>query len=218
MLGQTTAFLHLDEASLQEFRRHLYAAMDREGFLHPFEFRMKRKDGTIFPSEHSILPLEDEKRERIGWVSVVRDITERKRMEEEIIKAQKLESLSSLAQGIAHDFNNLLTTILGSISFAKTYLDPGDEIFNFLNDAEKASKRASDLTKELLAFSKTGTSARKVVSIGRLVKNRVLFALSGSNVSCKVDIPDGLWPVEVDVDQINQVVHNIILNARGGHA
>ncbi len=214
ILGKTAEFLHVDEAAHEEFRKHLRGAIDREGFLHQFEFKMKRKDGTTFPAEHSIMPLEDEKGQRMGYVSVLRDITDRKRMEEEIIKAQKLESLGSLARGIAHDFNNLLTTILGSISVAKAYSDPGDEIFNLLSDAENASKRASDLTKELLSFSKGGTPVKKVMSIGKLVKNRVLFALAGSNVDCEFDIPDDLWPVEVDMDQINQVIHNIVINAR----
>ena len=214
ILGKTAEFLHVDEAAHEEFRNHLRGAIDREGFLHQFEFKMKRKDGTIFPAEHSIMPLEDEKGQRMGYVSVLRDITDRKRMEEEIIKAQKLESLGSLARGIAHDFNNLLTTILGSISVAKAYSSPGDEIFNLLSDAENASKRASDLTKELLSFSKGGTPVKKVMSVGKLVKNRVLFALAGSNVDCEFDIPDDLWPVEVDMDQINQVIHNIVINAR----
>ncbi len=82
LLGQTTTFLHVDQAALEEFRRHLYPAIEERGFLSYLEFRMKRKDGTIFPTEHSVMPLEDENGNRTGWVSVVRDISERKRAEE----------------------------------------------------------------------------------------------------------------------------------------
>jgi len=82
MLGQTTALLHLDTVALEEFRRRLFPAIERKGFLSQFEFRMKRKDGSIFPTEHSVMPLDDEQGKRMGWVSVVRDITERKRAEE----------------------------------------------------------------------------------------------------------------------------------------
>jgi PAS domain S-box-containing protein len=84
VLGQTANFLHVDEAALAEFRRQLFAAIEEEGFLHQLEFRMKRKDGTVFPTEHSVLPLEDEQGKRFGWVSVVRDMTEQKRAEERL--------------------------------------------------------------------------------------------------------------------------------------
>ncbi len=82
MLGRTTDFLHVSAATLAEFREHLHLAVSEKGFLFLPEFRMKRKDGTIFPTEHTVLPLEDEGGRRIGWVSVVRDITERQRAEE----------------------------------------------------------------------------------------------------------------------------------------
>ena len=82
MLGRTTAFLHVDEVTLAEFRKHLYPAVAEKGFLFLPEFRMKRKDGTVFPTEHSMVPLADAQGKRIGWVSVVRDITARKRAEE----------------------------------------------------------------------------------------------------------------------------------------
>ena len=86
MLGRSTSFLHVDEAALEEFRRHLFRAVEAEGVLKHFDFRMKRKDGTIFLTEHSVLPLEGERGERVGWLSVVRDITERKRAEEEFLR------------------------------------------------------------------------------------------------------------------------------------
>jgi PAS domain S-box-containing protein len=82
MLGRTTAFLHVDEAALEEFRRHLHPAIEEKGFLHRFQFRMKRKDGSVFATEHNVTPLIDEKGKRVGWVSVVRDITEQKQAEE----------------------------------------------------------------------------------------------------------------------------------------
>ncbi len=81
MLNRTTTFLHIDENALQLFRKHLYQAIAEKGFLSNFEFKMKRKDGTIFPTEHSVMPIFDEQGERVAWVSVVRDITERKQLE-----------------------------------------------------------------------------------------------------------------------------------------
>jgi PAS domain S-box-containing protein len=89
MLGRTTAILHVDEAALEEFRGYTYSAVEEHGFLHLLDFRMRRKDGTVFPTEHSVVPLQDGQGKRIGWVSVVRDITERKRAEEALRESEE---------------------------------------------------------------------------------------------------------------------------------
>ncbi len=89
MLGRTIIFLHVDENALARFQEDLYAAITETGFLHLLEFSMKRKDGTVFPTEHSVMPLEDEHGNRTGWVSVVRDITERKRAEEGLRESER---------------------------------------------------------------------------------------------------------------------------------
>jgi PAS domain S-box-containing protein len=141
------------------------------------------------------------------------DITERKRMEAELLKAQKLESIGILAGGIAHDFNNLLMAILGNITLAKMYSTPEDKVFANLIEAEKASLRAKDLTQQLLTFSKGGAPIKKTASIAELLKDSATFALRGSNVRCEFCLPDDLWPAEVDEGQISQVINNLIINA-----
>ena len=89
MSGQTTTFLHINEEHLEEFRRNLNHAIEKYGFLKNIEFKMKRKDGTIFNTEHSVLPLLDEKEHQFGWVSVVRDITERKNAEQKLRESEE---------------------------------------------------------------------------------------------------------------------------------
>jgi len=213
MLGQTTNFLHVSEKTIEEFNGYLYPSIEEKGFLFLPEFNMKRKDGTVFPAEHIVMPLEDEQGNRIGSISVVRDITERKKMEEELLRTEKLESVGILAGGIAHDFNNLLTAILGNITLAKMNLYSPDEAYQRLEEAEKASLRAKDLTKQLLTFSKGGKPIKKTTSIVELTKESASFALRGSNVRCEFSIPDDLWPVNVDEGQVSQVINNLIINA-----
>ena len=141
------------------------------------------------------------------------EIAERKRAEAELLKAQKLESVGILAGGIAHDFNNILTAILGNISLAKMFANPEDRSFARLAEAEKASLRAKDLTQQLLTFSRGGKPIVKTASVARLLKDSTIFALSGSNILCEFSIPEGLWPVEMDEGQINQVINNVVINA-----
>ena len=140
-------------------------------------------------------------------------IAEKHKIEEELFKTRHLESLGLLAGGIAHDFNNLLTAILGNISLAKFIADKSDKIYARLEDAEKASERAKDLTQQLLTFSKGGAPIKKVTSIADVIKDSAGFALRGSKSKCELALSDDLWPVEVDVGQISQVVNNLAINA-----
>jgi PAS domain S-box-containing protein len=149
----------------------------------------------------------------IGIVIIFRDMTEKRRLGEEILNAQKLESVGILAGGIAHDFNNLLTAILGNIALAKMRASGEKSIIERLTDAEKASLRARDLTQQLLTFASGGTPVKKIVNLGELIKETVSFALSGSNVNSKLDVPEDLWPAEIDDGQISQVINNLVLNA-----
>ncbi len=158
-------------------------------------------------------PIKDTEGNIIGAVLVFRDETEKRKIEDELIKAQKLDSIGVLAGGIAHDFNNILTGILGNISLARMYLDPNDKAFKRLEDAERASMEAKRLTQQLLTFSKGGTPILKVTSIKEVLIDSTNFALKGSNVKCKFEIPDDLWSVEIDGGQIGQVINNIVINA-----
>lgn len=148
-----------------------------------------------------------------GLIANCRDITDRRRIEEELHKAQKLESLGLLAGGIAHDFNNILTSIIGNIALAKMDIDAESEIFESLSDAEKASYRAKDLTLQLLTFSRGGAPVKKTTSLVELIQETVTFTLRGTTVQCDLSIADDLWLVDVDEGQISQVINNLLINA-----
>ncbi len=171
------------------------------------------RDGTERIIADSGAPVRDRNGNIIGTIMVFRDITESRIIEAELIRADKLETVGVLAGGIAHDFNNLLTGILGNVSLAKMQSNQWDKVYERLNEAEKASLRAKSLTQQLLTFSKGGDPILKVTSIAGLLKDSATFALHGSNVSCKFNIQDDLWAVEVDEGQISQVINNIIINA-----
>ena len=170
------------------------------------------RDGTRFPIDDSAAPIRDDSGNLIGVVLVFRDITERRRSEEESLRAQRLESIGILAGGIAHDFNNILTAIMGNISLARVYNDP-DKISERLLELEKASMQAKELIQQLLTFSRGGIPVKEIVSLVEILKGTTAFALRGSNVKCGFLISGDLWPVEADPGQISQVISNLIINA-----
>ena len=142
------------------------------------------------------------------------EIYEKYKIQEELLKAKKLESVSVLAGGLAHDFNNILAAIMGNISLALLYTDHDDKRHKLLAEAEKASLRAKDLTQQLLTFSKGGEPVKTLASIEEVIRDSANFVLRGSNVQCKYHFTKDLWPVEVDSGQISQVIQNIVINAR----
>lgn len=161
----------------------------------------------------SAAPIRKQDQETSGAILVFRDITHEKKMEEEMQKATKIESLGVLAGGIAHDFNNLLTSILGNVSLAKAFSESDEKVTKLLNDAEKGSFRAKNLTQQLLTFARGGVPVTSLASMSKLIIESAQFSSSGSRIKCDFDIPDDLWQVEVDEGQIGQVIQNLIINA-----
>jgi PAS domain S-box-containing protein len=141
------------------------------------------------------------------------DITEQRKMHDELLKSQKLESLGVLAGGIAHDFNNILSGIMGNISFARMSLATPDKAEKLLENAEKASLRAAMLATQLLTFAKGGEPIKKKMSVSALLEESLLLALRGANVKGEVDIPGDLHAIEADEGQLSQVFNNLIINA-----
>jgi PAS domain S-box-containing protein len=149
----------------------------------------------------------------IGAVSVIRDVTAEQRMEDELFKKQKFESLGLLAGGIAHDFNNILTSTLSNISLMKMQDNLNQDMKEMLDETEKATLQATKLTQQLLTIAKGGTLVKKTASLSELLKDTAKFVLRGSKAKCELLIDENLWPVDIDVDQIAQVIQNMIINA-----
>ncbi|HDK44225.1 MAG TPA: response regulator, partial [Desulfobacteraceae bacterium] len=161
----------------------------------------------------SAAPIFSSKSKILGVVLVFRDISEKRKMESEITKLDKLKSIGLLAGGIAHDFNNLLAAILGNISLARITAGSGSAVDERLVKAEKAVMKAKGLTQQLLTFAKGGAPVKKIISIEKLLRESVIFALRGSNTKYQFEIKPNLRSVEADGGQISQAVNNLIINA-----
>ncbi len=144
---------------------------------------------------------------------VARDISERKKRQEELVKAQKLESLGVLAGGIAHDFNNLLTGIMGNLSLMREELPTDHPLQERLSRCEKAIDQTTGLTCQLLTFSRGGEPVKKLLDLRPVLRDTISFALRGSNVALELAMADDLWPLEADEGQLCQVFNNLIINA-----
>ncbi len=171
-----------------------------------------RKDGTSVTCYwRGRLIVTEDGLEGVVWS--VEDISQRLRLEEELLKVKKLESVGVLAGGIAHDFNNILVAIIGNISLAERMIDEHHQASDLLSRAVKASLRAKDLVVKLLTFASGGDPVKVTASLPELLRESVPFVLSGSNVKCEYDIPALLWSVNLDRGQIDQVIQNLVLNA-----
>ena len=156
--------------------------------------------------------LKDQNGRVTGLMSSGVDVTERRRLEHELQRMDKLESLGILAGGIAHDFNNMLTGIIGNINLARIE-DDTDRSRELLQEAEQEILQARGLSQQLLTFAKGGAPIRSVQDLAHILREAVSFALRGSDVSASFDLPTDLWWASVDKGQLSQVFSNIVINA-----
>ncbi len=174
---------------------------------------LRARDGAERVVAYTAAPVRDRASRIAGVVIVFRDISSQQKLEEDFLKAQKLESVGVLAGGIAHDFNNILTAVIGNIALAKMYASAHDRVAHALSEAEKAAWRARGLTQQLLTFAKGGAPVKKPGSLADLLREAVPFALAGSNVKCTLSIDDDLWTLAFDPGQLSQAINNLVINA-----
>jgi len=176
-------------------------------------FEMIGAKGRRLWLETHAVPLRNEKGEISALLGITRDITDKKRLEEDLSRTQKLESLGVLAGGIAHDFNNLLQGIFGYMSMARQHIDDREKACAMLDQAEKALTMSVNLTSQLLTFSKGGKPAKKRIALQPIIDNSARFALSGSHSDYRITADKDLWHIDADEGQIGQVIQNIVQNA-----
>lgn len=195
----------------QEERERLLKKLGEEGRCSDLEMVATAKDGRKLHCLYTceLLDIDGEKR----LLTMVQDISEKRFMEEERDKAQRLEALGVLAGGLAHDFNNILTGILGAISVAQEEAEPESTLFRLLTQCEKASIRASQLVGQLMTFAKGGDPVKKLVDLAPLLEEAVSFALRGAAAKGELDIAPDLYNIEADEGQLSQTMNNLLINA-----
>ena len=182
----------------------------------PIEQRYRHKDGHLLwglgvasgiSDRHGVFQLA---------VFMVEDISERRRLEEQLLQSQKMEGIGRLAGGVAHDFNNLLTAILGYAALLESSLPPRDRLQEDAREIVKAANRAASLTQQLLAFARKQIITPKIVNLNELVLNtdRMLRRLIGEDIEFVTLLGTDLWPVKVDPIQLEQVLINLAVNSR----
>ncbi len=205
---------HEDRTTLVSRSIFKYTMRKKQPVIYTKPRILVSRDGSEKIVTFSIAPIIMHQERLVGTVLVFRDITMQRAMEEEVLKASKLESLGILAGGIAHDFNNILASITGNVSLAKLHLGADGELHQILTDIEIATQHARDLTLQLLTFAKGGEPIKKLSNMGELLRNSIGFILRGSRVKYTCSIAPDLYAVEVDAGQFQQVIYNLAINAQ----
>ena len=181
-----------------------------------WETERLHRDGTVFPALIDATAVKDQDGQVTHYAVNVQDLTERRRAEEQIRQAQKMEAVGRLAGGVAHDFNNMMMIIMGFSDFLLTTLEHGDPRWADADEIRKAAERAMHLTRQLLGFGRRQLVARHVLSLNEVVSGmeRMLRPLLGEDIRLETQLSTGLGGVEADYGQMEQIVMNLALNAR----
>lgn len=206
------------EAVYQDDRSKVAAAFRDEKVQTSFdiEYRVMRPNGTLCWIRSRSFPVYDKNGVLYRICGIAEDITNQKKVEAQLVQSQKMEVVGRLAGGIAHDFNNLLTVINGYSEMMMTEMSKEGAHYEFLEEIHKAGKKAEVLTSQLLAFSRQQVVEPKALDINALIRNslKILERLIGEDVELSVDLADGLGGVFLDPSQLDQLIMNLVVNAR----
>jgi len=214
VVGRNCRFLQGPDSSAEVIAEMRTA--DRAGRECTVELVNYRKDGTTFWNHLTIAPVRDERGTVAQFIAVLTDVTARRRMEEQLRQAQKLEAIGMLAGGIAHDFNNLLTVINGYAALLLSRMSSADSARSSLIEINHAGERAANLTRQLLAYSRRQMLEHEVLNLNDVVRSveSMLVRLIGEDITLSVQTAPELGLVKVDRSQMEQVIINLLVNAR----
>jgi len=205
--------LYLDPNEREVFGRKIA----QHGFVKDYEMVMKRwgRDGEHMTLLVTASAVRDSEGNILAFRGIARDVTEQKRLEQQLLQAQKMESIGTLAGGIAHDFNNILGGILGYASFMKTKIARDHPFFSYVDTIESSAERAADLTAQLLAFARGGKYETKPVNLNLIVEDtlKILDRTLDKSIEIRTHFEASLPTVEADSGQMQQLLMNLCVNA-----
>jgi len=214
VIGRNCRFLQ-GPGSDPTARTKLHEAV-RRGEACTVELLNFRKDGTAFWNLLALSPVIDAAGKLTNFVGLQTDVTERRTLEAQFLQAQKMEAVGRLAGGVAHDFNNVLSVILSYAEMIAADLQPDEPLRADIEEIRTAGVRATDLTRQLLAFSRQQVLETKVLDLSQslLKMAKLLHRLLGADITLTMLPASGLWNVKADPGQIEQIVMNLAVNAR----
>ena len=214
VIGQSVDMLRPPDFSEEKDKEISRETHQEEGWRG--EVKNVRKDGTEFPIHLSTSEITDNQGNYLASIGISRDITEKRKMQKQINQTQRLESIGKLSGGVAHDFNNILSVITGYSDILLSEIDEEDEKYGFINEIAKAGERASRLTRQLLAFSRKQEIQLSVVAINNIIDNlkKMLRRLISEDIDIEFDLGEDIDPIKADPGQIEQILMNLIVNAR----
>ena len=213
-IGKTPAILQSGLHS-KDFYRELWKTI-LSGRPWRGELINAKKDGSLYTVSTVIFPVLNEKSEVENFVAVQRDVTEEKKLYEQLLRAQKMEAIGTLAGGIAHDFKNLITVILGYTEVMKDYIKPEQPLWRPVDIIEKTAQRGASLASKILSVTKKESLEMKVIDINRVVREtlEILERSIPKTIEIKVSLEEDLPRVKADPTQMQQVLLNLAINAK----
>ncbi len=199
-----------------EDRQRMLDLMNSQGFCRDYELRLRRRDGSPIRVLETTTAVRDSADRIIALRGMLRNVTQQRRLEEQLLRSQRMEAVGHLAGGVAHDFNNLLTVINGRSDLLRTLLEPGSPLIKEVDEIKQAGKRAAALTRQLLILSRRQMSAPAAVNLNQIIGNveNLLRRSTGEQVELEIKLNPELANIEADPSQVEQVLLNLTLNAR----
>lgn len=184
------------------------------------EIKNRKKDGTLYDADMTITPVLSGSGEITNFIAIKQDVSEKKKLEAQYRQAQKMEAVGRLAGGIAHDFNNVLSVIIGFSDLSLEKLEPAHPVVGYLRNVKTAANRAASLVMQLLAFSRQQVVYPRIIDLNVLVRNveTMLQRLLGEDISIAVKATMPLGSIKADIGQLEQVLMNLVVNARDAMA
>ncbi len=199
-----------------EDRENLKKLLAEQGFVKDYELNMKNRNGEKLTVLETATAVRNEEGKVVAYRGILRDVTEQKNLEQQYLQSQKMEAIGILAGGVAHDFNNLLMVIQGNVELALLEIDRSHPIYEIIMKIREGARKASDLTQQLLSFSRRRILHPRILNVADLIGDlsKMLTRMIGEDIELRIEFGQNLGHIYVDPNALDQVLMNLVVNAR----